>query len=126
MSFGWSVGDIATAVSVVYNLIEALDTCNGAAADYRSAVTFLRDLKQTLELLKESTVWDPTYRHQIEERVVYIKGPLDKFLKEVVKFEPGLGEKVKAGRRRHVVCKLQWFIFVSKEVLALRKKSMYI
>jgi hypothetical protein len=45
MSFGWSAGDIAAAITLLYNLDEALDSCDGAAGDYREAVGFLEDLK---------------------------------------------------------------------------------
>ena len=47
MSFGWSAGDIATALTLLYSIIEALDDVNGAADNYREAMGFLRDLKRT-------------------------------------------------------------------------------
>ena len=124
MSFGWSVGDIAAAVSLVYNLIEALDTCDGVAGDYRKAVAFLRDLKQTLEPLHAFTVWNiyPTYGKQIEEQAAQIKEPIESFLKDVLKFEPSLGAKAKEGHHRHVLRKWQWHVVILKKVLALRKK----
>ena len=124
MSFGWSVGDIAAAVSLVYNLIEALDTCDGAAGDYRKAVAFLHDLKQTLEPLHAFTAWNtyPNYGKQIEEQAAQIKEPIESFLKDVLKFEPSLGAKAKEGHHRHVLRKLQWHLVISKKVLALRKK----
>ncbi|KAH7020281.1 hypothetical protein EDB80DRAFT_702743 [Ilyonectria destructans] len=43
MSFGWSAGDIDAAASLVYRLIQAPDSCDGAAGDYREALSFLRD-----------------------------------------------------------------------------------
>jgi hypothetical protein len=124
MSFGWSVGDIAAAVSLVHNLIQALDTCDGAAGDYRKAVAFLRDLKQTLEPLHAFTAWNtyPTYGKQIEEQAAQIKEPIESFLKDVLKFEPSLGAKAKEGHRRHVLRKWQWHVVMSKKVLALREK----
>lgn len=44
MSFGGSAGDIATALTLVYNIIEALDDSASSHADYREAVAFLRTL----------------------------------------------------------------------------------
>lgn len=49
MSFGWSAGDIATAIKVAYDLIEALDSYDGAGGDYCERVAFLRDLNHTLD-----------------------------------------------------------------------------
>lgn len=51
MSFGWSAGDFAAALTLAYHLIQALDSVDGAAGDYREAVAFLLDLKRTLETL---------------------------------------------------------------------------
>ncbi|KAI0451866.1 hypothetical protein F5B21DRAFT_485364 [Xylaria acuta] len=124
MSFGWSAGDIATAVTVVYNLIQALDSCDGAAGDYRETVSFLQDLKRTLEPLQTFTAWNayPTYGRDIGEHVGHIKGPVEQFLSATRRYEPGLGARAQDGHHRHVVRKLQWHIFMSKKVLGLKKK----
>ena len=123
MSFGWSVGDIAAAISLAYRIIEALDSWDGAAGDYREAVSFLRALKRTLEPLQTYTAWTayPSYGADIEEQVKQIREPVQKFLEAVVKYEPSLGAQAKKGHHRHVFRKLQWHVFVSKKVLALKK-----
>jgi hypothetical protein len=124
MSFGWSAGDIAAAITVAYNLVQALDSVDGAAADYREAVLFLRHLLRTLEPLHICTTLGTTaeYGKDIEEEVGHIKAPVQKFLAAVVKYEPTLGASAKDGRHRHVLRKLQWYVFMSKKVLGLRKK----
>lgn len=124
MSFGWSAGDIATAITLAYNLIQALDTCDGAAGDYREAVSFLRDLKRTLEPLQAFTASNvvPGYGSDIEEQVAHIKTPVEGFLAAVLKYEPSLGVAAKAGHHRHIFRKLQWYMFMSKKVLSLRRK----
>jgi hypothetical protein len=90
MSFGWSAGDIAAAITLAYNLIQALDTCDGAAGDYREAVSFLQDLKRTLEPLQAFTASNvvPGYGSDIEEQVAYIKEPVEVFLAAVLKYNP--------------------------------------
>jgi hypothetical protein len=124
MSFGWSAGDIIAALALAYNLIEALDSANGAARDYREAVGFLRDLRRTLDPLETFTAWHayPTYGSEIREQVSNIKEPLEDFLKEVLKYEPTLGVKANEGHSRHVFRKLQWYVFMEKKVLGLKKK----
>jgi hypothetical protein len=63
MSFGWSAGDIAAALTLLYDLIKAHDSIDGAAGNYREAVSFLRDLTRTLDLLEILTAWNayPSY-----------------------------------------------------------------
>jgi hypothetical protein len=124
MSFGWSAGDLATAVKLIYNLIQALDSCDGAASDYREAVTFLRDLKRTLDPLQVFAAWHayPPYAKEIEEQVAQIREPVESFLETVAKFEPSLGQKTSPAHHRDVLRKLQWHILISKRVVVLRKK----
>lgn len=122
MSFGWSAGDIAQAAKLIYNLIRALDTVDGAASNYREAVSFLHDLKRTLEPLQSFIAWQayPTYGREIEEQVRHIKGPIEAFLAAAVKYEPSLGLRAKNGHHRHVFRKLQWHVVTSKKVLGLK------
>jgi hypothetical protein len=124
MSFGWSAGDIAAAITLVYNLVEALDSHDGAAGDYREAVAFLRDLKRALEPLRTFTAWQtyPEYGREIGKQVEHIKEPIEKFLDKVLKYEPSLGAKAAEGHHRHILRKLQRYLFMSKKVLNLRKK----
>jgi hypothetical protein len=127
MSFGWSVGDIAAAITVAYNLIQALDDANGAVSDYREAVWFLGDLKRTLEPLCTFTTWNtyPVYGREIGEQVGRIKEPVEQFLAAVLKYDPSLGVKARRGWRRSIptfLRKLQWYIFMPKKVLILRGK----
>ncbi|KAI0440391.1 hypothetical protein F4803DRAFT_527512 [Xylaria telfairii] len=124
MSFGWSAGDIATGITVIYNLIQALDSCDGAASDYRETVSFLHDLKRTLEPLQTFTACNayPAYGRDIGKQVGQIKGPVEQFLSTVQKYEPSLGASARDGHHRHVVRKLQWYMFMSKKALGLKKK----
>ena len=124
MSFGWSAGDIVASITLIYNLIEALDSADGAACDYREAVSFLRDLKRVLDPLQAFSAWNtyPSYGKDIEDQVRHIKEPVDEFLKAVLKYEPSLGFKAAEGHHRHILRKLQWYMFVSKRVSILKKK----
>ncbi|KAJ3536342.1 hypothetical protein NM208_g6767 [Fusarium decemcellulare] len=123
MSFGWSAGDIATAVKTVYNIYEALDSCRGAPKEYREAVSFLRELTRTLGPLETLAAWKayPEYGKDIGKQVESIKGPVNDFLQTVLKYEPSLGAEAKSGHQRHIYRKLKWHFFISKEVLALQR-----
>ncbi|PMD49113.1 uncharacterized protein K444DRAFT_301242 [Hyaloscypha bicolor E] len=124
MSFGWSAGGIATAVKLIYSLIQALNSCDGAASDYREAVGFLRDLNRTLDPLQSFAAWRayPSYAKDIEEQVAQVREPVESFLKAVTKFEPSLRQYASSAYHRDVFKKLHWHILVSKKVLALRKR----
>lgn len=122
MSFGWSAGEIATAVKITYNIYEALSRRQGAAKEYREAVFFLKELTRTLEPLKTFAAWKahPEYGKDIREQVNFIKGPVDEFLRTVRKYEPSLGAGARSDRRRHIVMKLKYHCFIQEDVLALR------
>lgn len=124
ISFGWSAGDIASALTLVYNLIEALDSVDAATSDYREAVSFLQALKRTLDPLQAYSSWHayPNYGKEIKLQILRIQGPLERFLQQAVKFEPSLEAKSREGYHRHVLRKLQWYVSMLKKVLELKKK----
>jgi hypothetical protein len=124
MSFGWSAGDIAAALTIIYNVIQALDDVDGAAGSYRKAVTFLRDMKRTLESLETLTAWNtyPTYAKEFANQAKCIRGPVEGFLNSVVKYEPSLGEKARKGHHRQAWRKLQWYVLKEDKVSKLKEK----
>jgi hypothetical protein len=124
MSFEWSAGDIATALTLLCRVIQALDTADGAANNYREAVSFLQDLRRSLEPLQRITHLsaDSTHRAEITEQVKLIREPVEEFLKKAVEFEPALGTKAASGHHRHVYKKLKWAVFKDKKVAALKEK----
>ncbi|KAH7136742.1 hypothetical protein B0J13DRAFT_80496 [Dactylonectria estremocensis] len=124
MSFGWSAGDIAAAITLVYNVAKALDDCDGASEDYREAMAFLQGLNRSLEPLQAFTAWKayPEYGEQISKQVEYIRDSINKFRDEVLKLEPSLGEKSRKGYYRHIPQKLKWHVLKSGKILRLKKK----
>jgi hypothetical protein len=124
MSFGWSAGDIAQTIGLVIKIVKALDNTNGAAADYREAVAFLRRLKHTLEPLQTFSALNlyPEYGDDIRQSVKKIKEPIEKFLSIAKKFEPSLSINAKSGFQHNVSRKVQWSFYTSKKVSGLRKE----
>jgi hypothetical protein len=53
IAFGWSVGDIAVAVTLIVKVSKAFKDGSGAVADYDKTVAFLDNLKLSLDALKE-------------------------------------------------------------------------
>ncbi|KAH6691095.1 hypothetical protein BKA61DRAFT_533029, partial [Leptodontidium sp. MPI-SDFR-AT-0119] len=124
MSFGWSAGDIAQAIVALHGLINALSSANGAAHDYREAVSFLQNITNTLKPLQryEALKTSTEIESAICEQVKAIKDPVNDFLLAAAKFEQSLGLAATKGRFRNVPRKLQWYYSTSKEVKALQGK----
>ncbi|PQE31181.1 Ankyrin repeat-containing protein [Rutstroemia sp. NJR-2017a WRK4] len=110
MSFGWSAGDIAQAITVIVKVVKTLDDAEGAPADYRKAITFLEGVERTLHQLQLFTKLGkyPAYGDEIRRNVERIKGPLDKFLAVIHKYEPSLGRTAPPGRCHNMYKKLRW------------------
>jgi hypothetical protein len=124
MSFGWSASDITQALIIIIKTIKALDNATGAPAHYREAVSFLGNLRHTLEPLQTLTIIGryPTFGGDICEQVRQIKEPIERFLSIVAKFEPSLGPEVKNVPHRSITKKLQWRFIESKTVEKFRNQ----
>jgi hypothetical protein len=124
MSFGWSAGDIIAAINLLAEVVQALDSVNGAADNYRQGILFLKRLIHTLEPLKTFTDIDarPTFRDEIRKEVDAIKIPVEDFLAIVMKYESSLGPTASKGYHRHVGKKLQWHYSDAKKLEKLEVK----
>jgi hypothetical protein len=123
MSFGWSAEDIASAITLLVEVVETLDSARGAANDYREGILFLNRLIHTLEPLKTLTGIDtsPTFRDEICREVDAIKTPVEEFLAIVSKYELGLGPTAQKGHYRHMGRKLQWHFIEAKKLEKLER-----
>jgi hypothetical protein len=142
MAFGWSAGDIFTAIKFIIDVASALDDISGARKEFRQSATFLRNLDKSLSPLRTFTALDaqPEYKADIEEEVDAIRRPIETFMTDVEgmakKLGTGLGPGAagssggvdKGGGRfsafkafSHVGSKLEWHYFTSKKAMALQK-----
>lgn len=124
MSFGFSAGDIATAIVVIAKIVQALNSVCGVSAEYREAVAFLKNLQRILEPLHTLSALNayPAYSEEIQTKMCDIKGPIEEFLHAVKKYEPSLGVDAKKGNHRNIPRKLEWHFRMSKDVERLRDK----
>jgi rubrerythrin len=127
MAFGWSVGDILSAINFIIEIANGLDEVDGAAKQFREASVFLRDLNTTLKPLQTFTVLDtkPTYKKEIENQVEAIRTPIETFINDddVKALQKSLGV-VKTGHFRtfrDVKNKLKWQFSTSEKALNLQK-----
>jgi hypothetical protein len=111
-------------LTLLFNLVKALDSADGAADNYRESVGFLQDLVRTIGGLSTLTALKayPAYGGEITQQVAFIRDPVEEFVKAVKKSEPSLGKTAACGHHRHVWKKLQWYVVKEKKVLALKGK----
>jgi hypothetical protein len=126
MAFGWSAGDILTAINFIFEIAQALDEVDGAAKEFRDASTFLKDLKSALVPLQTFTALDtkPEYKKEIEQQVLEIKIPVERFIHDVRDLQEDLGV-VREGHFRHlqnIPSKFKWHFRVSKKAVELQNK----
>jgi hypothetical protein len=126
MSFGWSAGDILAAAEFVLEVARALDEVDGAAKEFRTASTFLRNLNAALTPLEAFGALDtrPVYKNDIEREVKAIKKPVETFIDDIKGLQKSLGVE-KEGRFRHfqnIPSKLKWHFSTVKKALALQRE----
>lgn len=122
--FGWSVGDLVASLQLVVKIAGALKETGGAKSDYQESIEFLLGLETTLQNLRSVA---PSLVNQPQESAVQLEAkkivkPLSIFLAKIQNFHGALGLESKRSPWRTAPRKVQWAIFVSKEVKKLRDR----
>jgi len=125
MSFGWSAGDIVTALQLLNKVRVALKDTSGASSNYQEETGFLQSVSLTLthaEALRCAPL-DPGISRNLQQHFELIRPPLQQFLSDAHKsFEASLGSKPTRGKISLLPRKLQWALSTSIEVKTLREK----
>jgi len=110
MSFGWSAGDIAFALNVLYKVGSALKEAGGASSAYQDASSFLESLQQTLEHLRvfSSTTLQSSNGAELRRQVSQVRVPVTRFVEDVQKYEPALAAHSSRGKLLSGPRKIQW------------------
>lgn len=125
MSFGWSAGDIVSAITLLLKIGAALQDAGGASSEYRDAVGFLKTLQTTLEHLKafSSTPVEFYKAENLRQQCDHIQAPLKAFLDDVTsKFDAAMGQS--CGRKKFLTAprKIQWALYTSKKIKRLQER----
>lgn len=113
MSFGWSAGDIVSAISVIVKVSKGLRETGGAASSYQDHAEFLDSLAVTLDgiqaLLSSNAhlKWEQALIAQAQR----LKDAVETCVKKAKKFEPSLGEGSQKSKIGKVPRKVQWTMF---------------
>jgi hypothetical protein len=125
MAFGWSAGDILSAINFILDVASALSDTSGSGTSFRSTTTFLDDLcTSALSPLLTCPALDayPEQKAAITKQVLAIKTPVKEFIDSVKSLEKDLGVPHR-GRLKHFRGwrgKLRWHFFCKERAEKLR------
>jgi hypothetical protein len=125
MSFGWSAGDIVSAINLLVKIGTALRSVGGASSEYVEAVGFLSTLQTTLEHLRAFTevLYDEQKAENLRNHCEQLRVPLDRFLEDVTaKFEPSLGVSRQKNMLSRAPREILWALHTSKKLKILQER----
>lgn len=120
-AFGWSAGDLAAAIGVLWTVCESLRSAGGASDSYQSSLGFLQGLHATLKRLHDfhDVNLSPDDLNFIKSQVHLVQRPVDKFTRKIIsRYGTDLGEQPNAKTFR------KWIIGSGKKIAwALLKEA---
>jgi hypothetical protein len=125
MSFGFSVGDFISGLSLVRELIKALEDGAGSGQEYRDLIRELYALERALSEVKHLQV-DESLQHQknaIEQIACQCQDDISKFLSKIDKYQPSLRLHGSGNCLKGSLRKMQWALFQKEDVLNFGLKS---
>ncbi|CCD55535.1 hypothetical protein BofuT4_P155260.1 [Botrytis cinerea T4] len=129
--FGWSVGDLVSAISVVAKVSKALKDVGGAVDDYRETVLFLESLNITLTTLHglyESNA-DPSVFSGVQSQLELVQKPIDAFTEKVKRKLESVFNSTKKDKGVRATAKrtsgqLEWAFWLDKQSQVLNRKIL--
>ena len=120
--FGFSVGDFIDAIGLAVKAVNSLKDANGASTDYQQVTLQLNGLKRALIHLErlQSNAHNADQINAIRCMAMGCKLPLQAFLDNIKKYEKSLAAGVSRRHGRSDVRKVQWGVFMEKEVTKIR------
>ena len=124
MSFGWSAGDVASAMKLLYTVGKALKESCGASSDFAETSSFLLALQTTLRLLQslDTVAINSKFAESFKELCQQIQLPLDVFLKDVLKYEPALSSASRKSKILTAPRKIQWALVMPSKIKKLQSQ----
>ena len=120
--FGFSAGDLATAIGLIVRISKALRDSGTAAAECRDVLQDLQNLQQLLGFVETLRPADGSISHINAVRGMALKChiPLLEFAQKIESYAPALGVGSSKGMITRGVKKVQWAILVEEEVAKFR------
>lgn len=127
-SFGFSVGDFIASISLVRQLIRALNDSAGSRTAYRKLISELLNLDEALNGIRALQLASPAQALQktaLESVVSQCQDSIERFLEKTAKYKDSLGvdacaQSSSTSRWRANFHKIQWALCEESAVDALR------
>lgn len=122
MAFGWSAGDIASALKLLLVVGKAVKEACKASSEYEDTHKFLTTLQTTLQHIQafDTAIIRFERIEELREQCRLLRLPLRSFLADVEKFEPFLV----AGTKKRILLttprRLQWALVMPGKIKQLR------
>jgi hypothetical protein len=113
MSFGWSAGDIAQCVQLLINIRKALKDSGGSAAEYQSAVDFLKGVETTVQGVEGIFQNHPdlTFQTAFQEHLTNLLTAVTRFRKKTEGYDTSLGANPTTSEAKQAWKKIKLALF---------------
>ncbi|GFG17846.1 putative Invasion-inducing protein TIAM1/CDC24 [Aspergillus udagawae] len=126
MSFGWSAGDVAGAIKLIYSIVSSLRNTSGAREQFQELETELFGLKRALERIDSLTqpASAPREIQALKFVSLYCVETLQRFHDKIKPFEDSLGSHSQMTRLQAAPRMVRWQLLVKKDLPELRQYLM--
>ena len=126
MAFGWSAGDIASALKLLLVVSKVVKEACKASSEYEDTHKFLTTLQTTLQHIQAFDTATIRFERieELREQCRLLQLPLRSFLTDVEKFEPFL---VAGSKKRDLLTtprRLQWALVMPGKIKQLRDQIL--
>lgn len=126
MSFGWSAGDIASAIKLLIIVGKAVKEAFGNSSKHSATVDFFESLKRTLQTLQAfgnaSLNIGVEWLEDLREQCRLLRVPVVAFLEESRRFEPALETLNSHRKLMSAPRRMQWALVMPGKVKKLREE----
>ena len=124
VGFGFSVGDFVSGISLVRNLIKALQDSGGSSREYLELIAELRSLENAFVQVKAQygDVQLPEQRTALDQAVQACQESIDDFLRTITKYHQHLNIHGTSSTARDALRKIQWHLTKATELVNFRSR----
>ena len=116
VGFGFSVGDFISALNLVGTVIDSLRTSGSSSTQYRSLISELYVLEDTLIRVKRLDHTQNSERIALGQAAAYCRQTVDGFMRKIEKYQPHLGKGGSGNKVKDAWMKVKWAVCKSEDI----------
>ncbi|KAE8442464.1 hypothetical protein EG329_003307 [Mollisiaceae sp. DMI_Dod_QoI] len=122
MSFGWSAGDIVSAINLVNRVLKSVSNVSGARDDFQELQSELRALSRALQEISDLAKLPGQHPDitTLKFAACLCEETLSRFLDKIKPFDDSLGLGSKSSRLKAVPRMVRWELLVKKDIPEFR------